>query len=230
MENKRGLISFGSLVALIGFILSGPVGFLFVQFIRPQPAWTSAATFVANYNSVQDIPYYFGFMLVGGMLILAAAHYLNAGKEKEFDKLHLLLSLIWTTIFSALIFFNYICQTTFIPHLAKNYKAEYNTAIATFSMANPYSLSWSIEMWGYAILGVATWLMSSFYREKNRVIYIFLIANGLVSLLSAVLFIVDVHWLLTTAGMVGYFFWNLLMIVLLILIYKYSRNLRNENQ
>ena len=97
-------------------------------------------------------------------------------------------------------------------------------------MANPYSLSWSIEMWGYAILGVATWLMSSFYREKNRVIYIFLIANGLVSLLSAVLFIVDVHWLLTTAGMVGYFFWNLLMIVLLILIYKYSRNLRNENQ
>src|SRR5207253_6287865 len=127
---------------------------------------------------LQNIPYYFGFILVGGILILAAAHYINADKEKDSDKLHLLLSLVWTTISSTLIFFNYICQTTFVAHLASNYKTEYNTAITTLTMANPDSLSWAIEMWAYAFLGVGTWLMSAFYKQKNKTIYTLLILNG----------------------------------------------------
>ena len=56
MKNKGNLISLGSLTALVGFILSGPVGFLIVQTIHPQPAWTSTAEFAANYNSIQNIP------------------------------------------------------------------------------------------------------------------------------------------------------------------------------
>jgi hypothetical protein len=225
MKNKRDLISLGSLTALIGFILSGPVGFLLVQLFKPQPDWSSAAIFVENYKSVQNIPYWFGFILVGGMLILAAAHYLNADEEKPLDRLHILLSLIWTTIFAALVFFNYICQVSFIHHLATNYKIEYDTAISTLSMANPNSLSWSIEMWGYAILGVATWLLSAFYRDKNKLIYVLLIGNGIVSVLSAVLFTVNGAWLLTTAGLISYFLWNLLMMLLLILIYRHSKRL-----
>src|SRR5215210_6517686 len=109
MKSKGNLISFGSTVALAGFILSGPVGFLTVLFMKPQPSWTSARDFVTNYNSLQNIPYYFGFILVGGMLILAAAHYLNSGKENELDKLHIFLAVVWTVIFAVLIFFNYIC-------------------------------------------------------------------------------------------------------------------------
>lgn len=225
MNSKKELISFGSLVALVGFILSGPVGFLLVQILKPQPPWTSVAVFVANYSPLQNIPYFFGFILVGGMLILVAAHYINADNESEFDKLHILLSLVWTTIFSALIFFNYICQTTFIHHLASNYKSEYDTVISTLSMANPNSLGWSIEMWGYAILGIATWLMSAFYREKNKIVYALLIINGIVSVLSAILFIINADWLLTTTGLIGYFSWNLLMIVLLLLIYRHSKKI-----
>jgi hypothetical protein len=229
-NDKRTLISFGSIAALIGFILSGPIGFVLVQLIKPLPEWTSAANFAAQYNSLQNIPYYFGFILVGGMLILATAHYLNAENELPLDKMHVFLSVVWTTIFAVLIFFNYICQSTYIHHLVINYKPENDTTIATLSMANPASLSWAIEMWGYAILGVATWLLSAYYRERSRVIYFLLIANGVVSISSVALFIYNDKWLLTSTGLAGYFFWNLLMIVLLILIYRHSKKVQYANR
>jgi hypothetical protein len=230
MGGKKELISLGASTAFIGFILSGPIGSLFVQFIQPQTPWTTAADFVMHYNAWQNIPYYFGFVLVGGMLILAAAHYRNIDDESEMDKMHILLSMIWTTIFATLIFFNYICQTTFIHHLATHYQPSYNTAIEILSMANPTSLSWAVEMWGYAILGVATWLLSSFYREKHKLIYRLLIANGMVSVGSAVLYTINASWLLTTIGLVGYALWNLLMVVLLILIYRYSKHLSDAQK
>jgi hypothetical protein len=227
MEGKQELISLGAWIALIGFVFSGPMGFLLAQFIQPQPTWTTAGNFVTHYNAWQNVPYYFGFVLVGGMLILAAAHYRNIGGESELDKMHIFLSVVWTTIFATLIFFNYICQTAFIHHLATHYQSSYKTAIEMLSMANPNSLTWAIEMWSYAILGVATWLLSAYYRKKNKLIYSLLIANGVISVSSAVLFIINGSWLLTTIGLVGYIFWNLLMIVLLFLIYKYSKRLYN---
>ena len=106
MPEKRNLLRLAALVALSGFILSGPVGYSIVQFTKPQPAWTSAKTFAAAYHPLQDIPFYFGFILVGGMLLLAAAHYLAAAAESSLTKLHLLLALVWTSIFATLIFFN----------------------------------------------------------------------------------------------------------------------------
>ncbi|HEX5025236.1 MAG TPA: hypothetical protein VFV68_08180 [Agriterribacter sp.] len=223
MKSKRASISFGALVALVGFVLSGPLGFLLVQITKPQPAWTSPEIFVSHYHFIQNVPYYFGFILVGGMLILSAAHYINADQENAFDQLQILLSLVFTIIFATFILSNYICQTTFIHHLASNYKSEYNNTISTFTMANPDSVSWSIEMWGYGMLGIATWLLSAFYKEKSRVIYKVLIINGIVSLLSAVLYTIDAGWLLTTTGIVSYFVWNLLMIVLLVLVYRHSK-------
>ena len=222
-NDKRSLISLGSMAALVGFILSGPVGFIIVQFTKPQPAWTSVDKFVAHYNSLQNIPYYFGFILVGGMLLLAVAHYLNSDNESTVDRMHVVLSLLWTTIFAALVFFNYICQIAFIHHLATDYKPENATVIFTLSMANPASLSWAIEMWGYAILGVATWLLSAYYREKNKTIYFLLIANGIISILSAAVFVYNGKWQVTSIGLASYFFWNMLMIGLLILIYRHSK-------
>jgi hypothetical protein len=144
MKGKKELISPGDLIALIGFILSGPIGFLLVQFIQPQPTWTTSGDFITGYNAWQNLPYYFGFVLVGGMLILAVAHYRNISGESELDKVHILLSVVWTTIFATLIFFNYICQTTFIHHLATHYQQGYDAVIEMLSMANPTSLSWAI--------------------------------------------------------------------------------------
>lgn len=217
------LISLGSIVALIGFIMSGPVAFLIVSLVKPQPIWISPAVFVENYNTIQALPYYFGFLLIGGMLMLSAGHYLNYKEEDEKKKFHLLVSFGWTIAFFTLIAFNYICQTTFIHNLAINYKPEYDSAIFTFSMTNPLSFCWANEMWGYAFLGIANMLMSEYYSGKNNLIQKLLITNGIVSIGSAIWTIFDVSWFMTSAGIILYFVWNVLMIVLITLIYFYTR-------
>ncbi len=225
----NNLISLGALVALAGYILSGPVAFLVVHLVKPQPAWVSPAVFAQNYNTIQDIPFYFGFVLIGGMLMLATGHYLNYPGENEAVKFHLLVSVGWTIAFFTLIAFNYICQTTFVHNLALRYRPEYDSAISTFSMSNPMSFCWANEMWGYAFLGIATCLMAGYYRGKNSFIRILLIANGIVSVASAVWTIVDVGWVMGVAGLASYFIWNILMIVLMISIYRHStRNVWKE--
>jgi len=139
--NYNRLISLGAIVALIGYIMSGPAAFVIVHLVKPQPAWISPAIFAQNYSSLQDLPFYFGFLLIGGMLMLVAGHYLNFKEDNNLKKFHLFLSVAWTIIFATLICFNYICQITFVHNLALNYKPEYDYAISIFSMSNPLSLS-----------------------------------------------------------------------------------------
>lgn len=218
------LISGSALIALSGYILSGPVAFFLVHLINPQPPWISAAVFAENYSAVQDLPYYFGFLLIGGMLMLVAGHYLNYKEQNETVKFQLLIALGWTIVFCALISFNYICQTTFVRNLALFYKPEYDVAIATFSMANPMSFCWANEMWGYALLGTATWFIAGYYQNKSNFIRSLLIVNGIASIASALWTAIDVNWVMTTAGLVGYFGWNVMMIVMMISIYRYSKN------
>jgi hypothetical protein len=218
--NYNKLISLGAIVALIGYVMSSPVAFLIVRIIHPQPAWVSPEIFAKNYHVIQDIPFYFGFLLIGGMLMLSAGHYLNYGETNHEKKFYLLISLGWTIVFCALISFNYICQVTFVRNLALHYKPEYDFAISSFSMSNPMSFCWANEMWGYGFLGIATWLMSGYYRNKNNSIRILLITNGVVSLLTALLTIVDINWVMTIAGLISYFTWNALMIILMVLIYR----------
>jgi hypothetical protein len=155
-NNYARMISLGAMTALIGFVTSGPLGFLIVNLVKPQPPWVSSAEFAANYHAVQDVPFYFGFLLIGGMLMLVVGHYLHCTDGDSENRFHLLIALSWSIAFFALISFNYICQTTFVRHLALNYKPEYDFAIATFSMTNPLSFCWANEMWGYGFLGVAT--------------------------------------------------------------------------
>ncbi|MFZ1676226.1 MAG: hypothetical protein WBP41_02965 [Saprospiraceae bacterium] len=223
VNNHNKLISLGALVGLVGFVLSGPLGFLLVNSISPQPAWVSPAVFANHYSVIQDLPFYFGFFLIGGMLMLVAGHYLNYKEDNALTKFHLLVSFGWTIVFCALISFNYICQTTFVHNLVLHYKPEYDSAIAMFSMSNPMSFCWANEMWGYALLGIATLLMAGYYRNRNNVIRGLLIANGVVSLMSALWTIVDVNWVLSPYGLIAYFAWNILMIVMMILIYNHSK-------
>jgi hypothetical protein len=217
------LLTLGSLVALIGFISSGPVGFLIVNIVKPQPTWTSSSVFAENYHVIQDLPFYFGFLLIGGMLMLAVGHYLNYNGDDPEKKFHLLVAVGWTIAFFTLISFNYISQTTFVRHLALNYKPEYQSAIATFSMTNPMSFCWANEIWGYGFLGVATWLMAGYYTGKNNSIRLLLIANGVVSIATVLFTIIDMNWLLTAIGLSAYFIWNVLMILTMVLIYNYSK-------
>jgi hypothetical protein len=221
--NYSKLISLGALVALIGYVMSGPIAFVIVNMLHPQPPWVSPEVFAANCSALQDLPYYFGFLLIGGMLMVVSGLYLNSKVENPEIKFQLLLSLCLTIIFCVLISFNYICQTTFVRNLALHYKPEYDSAISTFSMANPLSFCWANETWGYGMLGAATWLMAGYYRDKNNVIRWLLITNGTVSLISVAWTIINVSWVMTTAGLISYFGWNVLMIVLMTMIYSYSK-------
>jgi len=90
-------------------------------------------------------------------------------------------------------------------------------------------------MWGYAFLGVSTALASAYYEGRNNSIKNLMIWNGVFSVGSAILTLVDVHWVMTMGGLVAFFGWNALMIVMMILIYidttrKYrSESLRTSN-
>lgn len=223
--NFTDLISLGSLIALAGYVLSGPVAFIIVQAVKPQPRWSSAPIFAEHYHAIQDLPYYFGFLLIGGMLMVSVAHYLNFKESENFlTKFHLLVALGWTVVFCASISFNYICQTTFVRNLALHYKPEHDFAIATFSMANPLSFCWANEMWGYGFLGISTLLTAGYYTERNKFIKGLMIANGIVSICSVIWTIIDINWVMTTVGLICYFIWNVLMIVMMAMIYFNSRN------
>ncbi len=217
------LISYGALVALIGYIMSGPVAFFIVSVVNPQPPWESSALFAENYHTIQDTPYYFGFLLVGGMLMVTAGHYLNYKGSNPVKKFHMLLSVAWTIIFATLIMFNYVSQISFVRNLAVNYKPEYDAAIQIFSMSNPLSFCWANEMWGYGFLGLATILLSGYYQHDSKVIYLLLIVNGFVSLLSAIMTLIDATWVMTTIGLFCYFAWNILMIALMMYLYNHAK-------
>ena len=59
-------------------------------------------------------------------------------------------------------------------------------------------------MWGYGFLGIATWLMSGYYHKKNNLLRSLLVANGIVSLISAAWTIIDVSRVMTPAGLIAY--------------------------
>jgi len=224
MTNKK-LIAVGSIIALMGFILSGPVAFIIVNLLNPQPMWTSPEIFVEHYSMIQDLPYYFGFLLIAGMMMVVAGIFLDYNDALKRIKFQLLLAFGWTVVFCTLISFNYICQTTFVHNLALHYTPANDFAISSFSMANPLSFCWANEMWGYGILGIVTMLISVYYKNRSRMIYWLCILNGIGSLAIVAWTIIDVNWVMTTAGLISYFGWNVLMIVLIVLIYKDSQKI-----
>jgi hypothetical protein len=222
------LISTGAIVALVGFILSGPVAFILVKLVKPQPQWVSPAVFAQHYHALQDVPYYFGFLLIFGMLMISTGYYLNSRSSDAIETFMLLLGLGFSIVFSGLISFNYICQTTFIRNLAINYRSENDSAIYTFSMANTFSLSWAIEMWGYAFLGLSTALSAAYYKNRNNLIAALMILNGFLSICGPLFMIFNVTWVMTKAGLVSYFGWNILMILIMTLVYRESVSQRKK--
>jgi hypothetical protein len=88
--------------------------------------------------------------------------------------------------------------------------------IAAFSMANPKSLAWGIEMWGWGFLGVATWLVAPAFRDGRveRATSLAFIANGPVSIAGALWTVLRPGWVMTPAGLVAFGLWNVLLAVM----------------
>lgn len=213
-----------SVISLLGFILSGPVGFLLVRMIQPQPEWTQASSFVEHYHIIQNLPYFFGFLLLAGQLLLVLGHYELYRTRSPLIRFRLLIAVFLMVVFCTLITFNYIVQTTFVHNLAWNYQPGYDQAIQYFSMSNTLSIAWAIELWGYGILSISLWLLRDIYTPFFKLISILLWINLISSIVPILWTILDVNWVMSTLGLGLYFVWNLLMILLMILFYQSNKN------
>jgi hypothetical protein len=216
------LVLWGAIVTLLGALLSGPVSLAVLTAIRPSTPWVDPATFARSYSAVEALPYFLGFMLVAGSVMMITAIY-HASEDRH--KATVSMAVVSVTIYAALIFFNYVNQTTFVPALVRNYRPEYDVLIAALTMANPLALAWALEMWGYAFLGLATALAAPvFYRSRlEKVLAWLLIANGVVSVATALITAADLEWVLSTPGLVGFMVWNVLLIVITFLVVVAAR-------
>jgi hypothetical protein len=200
----------GSLT-LAGVLLSGPVALALVHALGPQPAWTDAAAFGSAYRGVQRLPYAFGVLLVCGcvMMVLTQARASERAHPLRADAARVLAS-----VFAALILLNYVIQTTFVPALLADPSSD--ALVGSFAMANPASLAWSLEMWGYAFLSVALLLVGPGRSDAplERVSSGLIVLNAVASVAGAVLTSANQSWVFSKPGLVGFGAWNALMAVL----------------
>jgi hypothetical protein len=207
----------GAILTTIGTLASGPLALLVIALVQPQPPWASSRVFVENYHRIQSLPFYFGFFLLAGSILMQVSVYLLSNERAA-----ALAALIFMSIGAALIFFNYLTQTTFIPAVVNDYATELDPVISTFSMSNPIALSWAIEMWGYGFMGLGTWLAAGFFGASRleRTARVLFILNGFLSVLGALSVSIDLRGVFSLAGLVGYGFWNLLYVVLAVVFYR----------
>lgn len=207
---RRDAVTRSAIAMIAGILLSGPLALLVVALVHPQPAWRDAATFADAFHPVQLLPYAFGFLLIGGCIALVASLAAIAPGPRAN------LALALAAAFGALILLNYILQTTFVPALVRPFHDDQAPLVAALTMVNPRSLAWALEMWGYAVLGVALWLLAGVLH--SRAVAIAIAANGIVSLAGGVLTALLPGWEITVAGGIAFAAWNALMIVLGILV------------
>lgn len=211
-----------ALASLLGVFLSGPAAVALVSATHPQPAWRGAELFARSYHVVQSLPYLGGIVLVGALVVLISSLAV-LGRERAPASTN--AALIFTAVFAAFIFFNYVAQTTFLPTLARRHEPSGAPFIAALSMSNPTSLAWGIEMWGWGFLGVATWLAAGVFAGGGveRAARLAFVANGPVSVAGALWTTVHPGWVMTPAGLVAFAAWNALLAAMSVLAFMAFR-------
>jgi len=213
----------GAILSAIGVVASGPLAILVVALVQPQPMWDGPTVFVENFHRIQTLPFYFGFLLVVGSILMLVAIYLLSRHRAE-----ALAALVLMSIGAAFAISNYVIQTTFVPAIVNSYSPDFGAVVSSVSMSNPGSLTWAVEMWGYGFMGLGTWLAAGFFRrsrlEKTGK-FLFLL-NGIVSVLGALLISIDLSGVFSIAGLVGYGIWNILFLFLAVVFYRVLRQRR----
>jgi len=222
---KMGML--GAVLAAIGILTSGPLSMPVVAAVQPQPPWESAELFVENFHRIQTLPFYFGFLLLGGSILMLVSVYRLTQKRAA-----ALAGLILMSIGAAFALFNYVVQTTFIPAVVINYASEFNPIISMFSMSNPISLAWALEMWAYGIMGLGTWLAAGFFGAGSleRTARILFIVNGVISVLGAITVSIDLSGVFSIYGLIGYGVWNVLFLVLAVVFYRVLQKRREAER
>lgn len=215
----------GAILSATGILTSGPLAVLVVALVRPQPLWNGPVLFVDNFHRIQTLPFYFGLLLATGSILMLVSIRLLAKRQAT-----ALAALIFMSIGAALVIFNYVTQTTFIPAIVTTYTPEIGPVLTTLSMSNPNSLSWALEMWGYGLMGLGTWFAAGFFgtTRLERIAKALFILNGVFSVFGASMASIDLGGVFSTAGMVGYGLWNVLYLALAITFYKVLQSRRHE--
>lgn len=232
MENMniKSIVWFGKLAVylnMFGILFSGLVFPVLSMIFAPQPPWRDAALFVESFHPLQTATFFCGYFLVIGSLLTFIALYKIAPEEK---KLWALSGLLINVVFTAVVFLNYIIQTTYVPYLAANNPPETAGVLAVFSMANPGSFAWALEMYGWGGIGLS-FIFMAFIFEKiklERTLKIIFMANGICSVASALMTSIDMNWLFSPAGFASLIIWNMLVLIIDIFLLRYFKSFTNN--
>lgn len=206
-------VKLGGILIIIGIILSGPPIVFLTEYFHPQPKWVDVDTFITNFHLLQTLPYWFGFiLLIGNVLFIVSVSKLASIR----DKIHSTLSIVCVGIYGSLVSINYAIQIAFVPVMV----SDSNQILEIVSMVNPKSICWIIEMFAYAILGIAYWLVSIAFQGKGilSIIKYLMIFNGIASVLGVLIPIFDPSLLLESESIIGYVLWNVLIVLIMSLI------------
>ena len=211
---------------MFGIIFSGLVFPVLAMIICPQPEWQGAELFVKSFHPLQTATFFCGNFLVIGSLLTFIVLYLTTHVEK---KVWALSALAINVVFTAVVFLNYIIQTTYVPYLAVNNPPETATVLAVFTMANPGSFAWALEMYGWGGIGLSFIFMAFIFGngKYERLLKILFLANGICSFVSAIMTSINMNWLFSPAGLTALVVWNVLVFVIDIFLLKYFRNKLN---
>jgi hypothetical protein len=206
-------LAWGGLAVAVGSLLSGVGGLPFVM-TDPQPAWSDAATYIAHFRAWHQVPFWFGFAFIAAWVALNGR---LAALAVDRLRTNAAIGLIATAMFGAMILTNYLLQAVFVPHAVR----ANDFAVAYLTMANPGSIGWMLEMFGYGALGVASWVMAPIFpggSARRRWIVWLMIGNGVLSLAGALATGLNPEWVLTLAGLAAYAGWNAVVFAAGILI------------
>jgi hypothetical protein len=201
-----------SLAVMAGILLSGPLGVVIVEWLAPQPLWTDVETFALHYRTLQGLPYLFGFLLLGALVaFVARSAVLLRRRGGDRDEMRASLATITVAIFGTLVFVNYTLQLAWLPAAAR----ARSPFVELVAMANPLAICWSFEMFAYAALALALWLVAPVLeRRLTRVLFGL---NVFASVGAAAIAAADPTWLLRPVGLVLYSVWNALLLAMMAL-------------
>jgi hypothetical protein len=202
------VLSYAAWAVLAGALLSGPLGLL-ATFVDPQPAWIDGQTYVDHYRPWHQIPFWFGFAFAGAWIALYARLAALADAAKQTAGF---ATLVMTAVYGAIISINYTLQVVSVPAAV----AAGDPNVAYFTMSNPGSPAWALEMFGYAALAVANGLSAELFpraRSLRPLIVKLMYANAVAGVAGAILTAISARWVATGPGLVAYLGWNVLVIV-----------------
>lgn len=205
-------LSLTAVLVALAALLSGPIGFG-LTLLRPQPAWENTATFVAHAHPVQQLPYWFGFVLLVACVLFFAR---VAALAFATHPTRVLFALACVGIYAAMVSINYALQIIYVPQLVR----DGNPVLAYITMANGRAPTWILEMVGYAFLGMGTAIVAPLLRTSPRGRWIrrLFVANGVLSLAGAVVIAGNLAWVMTVPGLVAYLAWNAMFIAMMVLV------------